>query len=135
MFKKAIILVFLLAVYFSTSHGSSLIEIIIEPDKNEEALPAVSSTPPQLWTDFKVLGIDAELCSVKAESILNALSLKSVRRNLKYDKAKYVYGVFNDTQVSVTCAKLEDKTFVYTSVAGPNKEVVERLRNEVVQKL
>jgi len=137
MSKKVAIFIFLIAIYFASNSSYSVINLLSEPESEskEKIVELTKTYTPQLWTDFKILAIDAELCSLKGKDILESLSFKSVRRNLKYDKAKYTYGKFNNNQVSITCAKLEDKTFVYTSVAGPDAEIVERLRNEIVQKL
>jgi hypothetical protein len=115
---------------------------LFSESKPQQKLVKLTKTyTPQLWTDFKILGITPELCSLKGKNILESLSFKSIRINLKYDKAKYTYGKFNNNQASITCAKLENKPFVYTSVAGADAdadadaEIVERLRNEIVQKL
>ncbi len=137
MSKKLAVFIFLIAIYFASNSSYSLINLLSKPeDESQDKIVELTNTyTPQLWTDFKILAIDAELCSLKGKDILESLSFKSIRRNLKYDKAKYTYGKFNNNQVSITCAKLEDQTFVYTSVAGPDAEIVERLRNEIVQKL
>ena len=135
MSKKVGLFLFLLALYFASSSSYSLINILSNPEQESKVIELTKSYTPQLWTDFKILDIDTELCSLKGKGILESLSFKSIRRNLQYDKAKYVYGKFNDNQVSITCAKLEERTFVYTSVAGPDATIVERLRNEIVQKL
>jgi len=137
MSKKVAIFAFIIAIYFASNSSYSLINLLSEPENEpQQKVVELSKTyTPQLWTDFKILEVDAELCSLKGKDILESLSFKSIRRNLKYDKAKYVYGQFNNNQISITCAKLEDQTFVYTSVAGPDAEIVERLRNEIVQKL
>lgn len=135
MIKKVGLFVFLLSVYFASSSGYSVIDIISTPEEKPQAIELTKLYTPHLWTDFKVLDIDPERCSLNGESILKSLNLKSIRRNLQYDKAKYVYGKLNDNQVSITCAKLEKRTFVYTSVAGSDAEAVEKLRNDIVQKL
>ena len=135
MSKKIGLIIFLLSIYFASNYGHSLFDMITESEPEQKIIELTKTYTPQLWTDFKVLAIDPELCSLKGKNILESLSFKSIRRNLKYDKAKYTYGKFNDNQVSITCAKLEDRTFVYTSVAGSDAKVVERLRNEIVQKL
>ncbi|NQZ25453.1 MAG: hypothetical protein HRT55_03960 [Colwellia sp.] len=139
MSKKVGLFLFLLALYFASSSSYSLINLLSnseeEQGKESKVVELTKTYTPQLWTDFKILDIDAELCSLKGKGILESLSFKSIRRNLTYDKAKYVYGKFNDNQVSITCARLEERTFVYTSVAGPDATIVERLRNEIVQKL
>ena len=139
MSKKVGLFLFLLALYFASSSSYSLINLLSNPEeeqgKESKVVELTKIYTPQLWTDFKILAIDAELCSLKGKGILESLSFKSIRRNLTYDKAKYVYGKFNDNQVSITCARLEERTFVYTSVAGPDATIVERLRNEIVQKL
>ena len=139
MSKKVGLFRFLLALYFASSSSYSLINILSNPEeaqgKESKVVELTKTYTPQLWTDFKILTIDAELCSLKGKGILESLSFKSIRRNLQYDKAKYVYAKFNDNQVSITCARLEERTFVYTSVAGPDATIVERLRNEIVQKL
>lgn len=100
----------------------------------QDHIELVKTYRPHLWSGFKVLELSPELCSLKGQSILKSLGFKSVTRNLKYDKAKYAYGNFNDNRAAITCAKLDEKTFVYSSVAGPDAEIVERLRNEIVWK-
>lgn len=139
MSKKLGLFIFLLAIYFASNSDHSVFALLSdsepEPESVQKVVEITKTYTPQLWTDFKILTIDAELCSLKGKNILESLSFKSIRRNLKYDKAKYVYGKFNNNQVSITCAKLEDRTFVYTSVAGPDADIVERLRNEIVQKI
>lgn len=135
MSKKVGLFLFLLALYFASSSSYSLINLLSNSEEEPKVVELTKTYTPQLWTDFKILDIDAELCSLKGKGILESLSFKSIRRNLQYDKAKYVYGKFNDNQVSITCARLEERTFVYTSVAGPDATIVERLRNEIVQKL
>ncbi len=137
MSKKIAVFIFIIAIYFASNSSYSLINLLSAPESEsqEKVVELTKTYTPQLWTDFKILDIDPELCSLKGKDILESLSFKSIRRNLKYDKAKYTYGKFNNNQVSITCAKLEDHTFVYTSVAGPDAEIVERLRNEIVQKL
>ncbi len=137
MSKKIAVFIFIIAIYFASNSSYSLINLLSAPESEsqEKVVELTKTYTPQLWTDFKILDIDPELCSLKGKDILESLSFKSIRRNLKYDKAKYTYGKFNNNQVSITCAKLEDHTFVYTSVAGPDAVIVERLRNEIVQKL
>jgi len=139
MSKKVGLFIFLLAVYFASNSEYSVFALLSESEsenKSQQKVVELTKTyTPQLWTDFKVLDITPELCSLKGKDILESLSFKSIRSNLKYDKAKYTYGKFNNNQASITCAKLENSTFVYTSVAGPDAEIVERLRNEIVQKL
>lgn len=100
----------------------------------QDHIELVKTYRPHLWSGFKVLELSPELCSLKGQSILKSLGFKSVTRNLKYDKAKYAYGNFNDNRAAITCAKLDEKTFVYSSVAGPDAEIVERLRNEIFWK-
>lgn len=135
MFKKVGLFIFLLAIYFASNSESSVFALFSESKAQQKVVELTKTYTPQLWTDFKVLDITPELCSLKGKNVLESLSFKSIRRNLKYEKAKYTYGKFNNNQASITCAKLENRTFVYTSVAGPDAEIVERLRNEIVQKL
>jgi len=135
MFKKVGLFIFLLAIYFASNSEYSVFALFSESKAQQKVVELTKTYTPQLWTDFKVLDITPELCSLKGKNVLESLSFKSIRRNLKYEKAKYTYGKFNNNQASITCAKLENRTFVYTSVAGPDAEIVERLRNEIVQKL
>jgi len=136
MFKKVILIVFLILIYAVANYGEMLSDFFINHfDSSEKTIELTKTYTPHLWSDFKVLDIDTELCSMKGKNILESLSFKSVTRNLKYDKAKYVYGKFNDNRASITCAKLDGKTFVYTSVAGPDVALVKQLRNEIVWKL
>lgn len=136
MFKKVILIMFLVLVYGTVNYGETFSSVVINYFASPVEVPEFTKTyTPHLWSDFKVLEIDAELCAMKGKNILESLSFKSISRNLKYDKAKYVYGKFNDNRASITCEKLDGKTFVYTSVAGPDVALVKKLRNEIVWKL
>jgi hypothetical protein len=131
---KIIIWVNVLFLFGCTSNQHKPTQDHIKLDETLNVVEVVKTYKPHLWSDFKVLELSPELCSLKGQSILKSLGFKSVSRNLKYDKAKYVYGDFNDNRAAITCAKLDEKTFVYSSVAGPDAGVVERLRNEIVWK-
>ncbi len=136
MFKKIALVVFLISIYFISNHGIALSDYIIDKIYGTPETTVITKTyAPHLWSDFKLLNISPDLCSLKGESILKSLSFKSISKNLKHDKAKYVYGKFNDNKASITCAKLDKQTFVYASVAGPDKKMVEKLRNEIHWKL
>lgn len=130
MFKKIILIVFLVLVYGVVNYGETFSSIVMNYFEPAEEIQGLTKTyTPHLWSDFKVLEIDAELCAMKGKNILESLSFKSITRNLKYDKAKYVYGKFNDNRASITCAKLDGN---YTSVAGPDVALLKKLRNEIV---
>ena len=94
-------------------------------NNDSEAL-AKKSSPPQLWSDHKSLNIPIDVCSLKGYSTLKSLGFTNVVRN-----GNYSYGNFNDNRAAVKCVEMNNGSFVYLAVAGPEKEVVEKLRNEI----
>lgn len=98
----------------------------------ETALSAavIFSPPPQLWSAHKVLEISPEACAEEALAILKALQFISVAKN-----GTYVYGTLLSNRAAVKCVPHGKGTFVYTAVAGPDKEQVGRLRNEIFWRL
>ncbi|MEH6448448.1 MAG: hypothetical protein V7765_07245 [Oleispira sp.] len=131
---KIITLVSMLFLFGCASNQNKPIQDHIELDNASNIVEVVRTYRPHLWTGFKILKLNPELCSLKGQSILKSLGFKSVTRNLKYDKAKYAYGNFNDNRAAITCAKLDGQTVVYSSIAGPDAKIVERLRNEIIWK-
>ena len=88
------------------------------------------SAPPQLWSDHKQLEIPVGVCAERAFNVLNALGYSRVVRN-----GNYSYGDFNGNRAAVKCVESRGSSFVYFAVAGPQRETVERLRNQIAQKL
>lgn len=88
------------------------------------------SSPPHLWSGQKIIGYPPESCAKKAVGILEVLSFTSVVRN-----GNYVYGNFSGNRAAIKCVPNGDETFAYAAVAGPEKEEVEHLRNEIVWRL
>lgn len=131
---KKITLISALLLPACASKQNQSVQVPAELDDASRVVEIVKTYRPHLWTGFKILDLSPELCSLTGQSILKSLGFKSVTRSLKYDKAKYAYGNFNDNRASITCAKLDGKTFIYASVAGPDAKIVERLRNEIIWK-
>jgi len=84
----------------------------------------VKNQPPQLWSTHKELNVEVSLCALKSLSALRSLGFTSVVQNKNYS-----YGIFHDNRAAVKCLPKGDKSFVYLAVAGPDKEIVEKLRN------
>jgi hypothetical protein len=47
----------------------------------------------------------------------------------------YAYGNLNGNRAAVKCVEESGKSFVYFAVAGPHREKVEALRNDIARKL
>ncbi len=88
------------------------------------------SKPPQLWSSHKLLEITADACGVKGYSALKSLGFSSVVKN-----KNYVYGNYHDNRAAVKCVPMGSGSFIYLAVAGPTKEMVEKLRNEISWKM
>ncbi len=86
--------------------------------------------PPYLWSDHKQLEITVSACALKGYSALKALGFTSVVQN-----GNYAYGNFHSTSAAVKCVANKSNSFVYIAVAGPEKKIVEKLRNELVWKM
>jgi hypothetical protein len=91
--------------------------------------PSVIS-PPQLWSDHKRLNIPLRACADLAFNVMNNLGYSNVVRN-----GNYSYGNFEQNRAAVKCVEIAEGSFVYFAVAGAQKEVVERLRNQIAGKL
>lgn len=89
--------------------------------------PQMQVQPPNLWSDHKQLAISVEECADKGIRALESLSFNRVVKN-----GRYSYGNFASNRAAVKCVENEYGSFVYVSVAGPEKKVVERLRNELI---
>lgn len=101
------------------------------PIKTETMKPNPSvKSPPQLWSDHKRLNIPLRACGDLAFNVLNDLGYSNVIRN-----GNYSYGNFEENRAAVKCVEIAEGSFVYFSVAGPQKDVVERLRNQIAGKL
>jgi hypothetical protein len=86
-------------------------------------------TPPQLWSDHKSLDVSAEVCSEKAYAALNSLGFTEAVK-----KDNFTYANHGRNRAAVKCVSTHDGSFLYFAVAGPDKESVEKLRNEIAWK-
>lgn len=99
-------------------------------NKEIQTVALTKEFPPQLWSDHKLLQASPDLCAIKGESILKSLGFSNVVKN-----GTYVYGNFSSSRAAIKCVSVPEGSFVYAAVAGPEVEVVRRLRNEIVWKL
>lgn len=101
---------------------------------NEEPIPASvtreGSVPPQLWSGHKELELSLAVCSDRAFNTLQALGYTEVVKN-----GDFAYGNFNGNRAAVKCVAGSGKSFVYFAVAGPDRDVVEKLRNDIARRL
>lgn len=88
------------------------------------------SKPPQLWSHHKQMNIPANACAFKGYNALKSLGFSSVVRN-----GNYVYGNYHSNRAAVKCVSSGKGSFLYLAVAGPDKETVEELRNEISWKM
>ena len=116
------ILILLLSILIISGCGS------IEPRKNTGIIGKMEN-PPHLWSFHKVLEVEVKACALKGLSSLKSLGFKRVVQN-----GSYTYGIFNDNRAAVKCVDLEEKSLVYLAVAGQDKQIVEKLRNELAWK-
>ena len=63
---------------------------------------------------------------VELPSDKDSLGFTSVVQN-----KNYVYGVFGKNKAAVKCVEMDNISFVYISVAGTKRKMVELLRNEI----
>lgn len=85
---------------------------------------------PQVWSDHKVLKISAETCAEKGAKILESLGFNQIVKN-----GTYVYGNYASNRAAIKCVSINEGTFVYSVVAGPEVKFVEKLRNEIAWQL
>jgi len=97
-----------------------------EIKKNDAGVVIEKKLPPQLWSDHKKLDISTDICALKAMSVLSSLGFTGVIQN-----GNYAYGNFINNRAAIKCVEMPAGSFVYFSVAGQDKEVVEKLRNEI----
>lgn len=97
-----------------------------EQDRTARNAAAGGGGPPQLWSAHKRLGVPAEECAALAFEALTALRFSSLVRN-----GNYSYGNFRGNRAAVKCIDDVEGSFVYFAVAGPDKDVVEQLRNAI----
>lgn len=96
---------------------------------NDSEISIKKSKPPQLWSEHKILHIAVDVCALKGYSALKSLGFTGVVQN-----GNFSYGNFNDNRAAVKCVEMNGGSFVYLAVAGPEKKVVEKLRNEIAWK-
>lgn len=99
-------------------------------NKDIETVTIQKEFAPHIWSDHKVFNGTIEMCSSKGKSILESLGFNHVVKN-----ENYVYGNFSNNRATVKCVSVAGVTFVYAAVAGPEVELVETLRNEIVWQL
>ncbi|MEE9412589.1 MAG: hypothetical protein V3V22_06005 [Methylococcales bacterium] len=94
----------------------------------EKSAPiAESKKPPQLWSHHKKLDISVSSCALKGYSALKSLGFTSVVQN-----GNDSYGSFHDNRAAVKCVSNNTGAFLYLMIAGPEKEIVEKLSNKLV---
>ena len=88
-------------------------------------------SPPHLWSHHKVLEVSAEVCAQRGVASLHSLGFSSVVRN-----GTYVYGNSGPNRAAVKCVEHgRESSFLYIAVAGPVKQSVEDLRNNIAWSL
>jgi len=87
-----------------------------------------STSPPQLWSDFKDLNASKEACEIQSLSVLEGLNLSNIIQN-QYG----IYGIFKSNRIVVKCLKQGSKSKVWVAVAGHDRDTVEMLRNKIIQ--
>jgi len=97
---------------------------------SNETKSIVKSQPPQLWSTHKELDVSVSLCAKKGLSALKSLGFTSVVQN-----ENFAYGNFDDNRAAVKCVPKGNHSFVYLAVAGPDKKIVEKLRNQLSWKM
>lgn len=97
--------------------------------KKSEATTS-SGKPPQLWSSHKQLDVPVDVCAAKALDALKSLGFTGVAQN-----GDFAYGNSFENRAAVKCVALASGSFVYFAVAGPDKEIVETLRNQIAKKL
>lgn len=112
-----------------------LFDVMEKKDLLEQAAaPSESSEltfPPHLWSHHRSLQVSAEICSGRALAALNAYEFTSVVRN-----GTYTYGNSGANRAALKCVERgSESSFVYIAVAGPDKSVVEDLRNKLARSL
>ncbi|MDH5327203.1 MAG: hypothetical protein OEZ68_19475 [Gammaproteobacteria bacterium] len=85
--------------------------------------------PPQLWSDHKFMDIPVSSCRETGRGALRSLGFTRVVLN-----GNYAYGNYKNNRAAVKCVEVNGGSFVYLMVAGPEKRVVEELRNEIYWK-
>lgn len=119
-----------IAFYFWLS-GVSFPESEDEPLVPENPVAQTYGSPPHLWSHHKRLDIPADVCALRGAAALKALKLTSIVRT-----GTYVYGNSGSNRAVVKCVEQGPmSSFLYLAVAGPVKEDVERLRNEIAWKM
>lgn len=112
-----------------------LFDVMEKKDFLEQAAaPGESSRltfPPHLWSHHRSLQVSAETCAGRALAALNAYEFTSVVRN-----GTYTYGNLGVNRAALKCVERgAESSFVYIAVAGPDKSVVEDLRNKLARGL
>lgn len=95
----------------------------------ESLLSQSNNSPPQLWSHHNLLNLNAKICSDRGVSTLKSLNFTAVVRS-----GTYVYGNSGPNRAAVKCVDQKgESSFLYLAVAGPDKESVEKLRNEIAR--
>ena len=116
---RKIVILILTSIIISSCSSSDTIkkdELFIEKDK-----------PPHLWSHHLNLSVSVEVCALKGNATLSTLGFTNI-----VQRGFFNYGNFEGYRAVIKCVKQEEKSFVYLAVAGKNKDIVEKLRNEIV---
>ena len=76
------------------------------------------------------MSISVHACGLKGYGALISLGFSSVVQN-----GDYSYGNFLSNRAAVKCVANDKGSFVYVAIAGQHKDIVEKLRNEVIRKM
>ena len=99
----------------------------------EEPIPVSAprgAVSPQLWSGHKEIDLRHAICPDRAFNTLKALGYTDIVKDS--DSAS---GNFSGNRAEVKCVADSRKSFVYFAVAGADKDVVEKLRNDIAQRL
>ena len=103
-----------------------------DDEKNVKVVTLQKEFPPQIWSDHKHLKISASACGEKSQVILNSLGFTHITKS---PYGEYVYANYSNNRAAIKCVPMGEESFVYAIVSGPEKALVEKLRNEIVWQL
>jgi len=129
--RKIFLFMMVLACGCSTSYTIQPSHNADIPGTGDVKVVTIKNTPlPQVWSDHKLVTYAPDVCADKGVDILKTQGFTDVIKN-----NTYVYGNYVNNRAAIKCTEVEEKTFVYAIVAGPDVEIVERLRNDIVNQL
>lgn len=124
---KKIIFVVMLVVLAGCASNATLNEP--NSEKSLNAITIQKKFAPQVWSGHKELEISEVACAHKGIQILSSLGFTQV---VKSSHGEYIYGNYSSNRASIKCVSANKKTFMYAIVAGPEKVMIEKLRNEIM---